>query len=102
MQWGLPGDAPAMVRLTNSFGIPSFLVWRPSNGNWYVFNYNSAYSAPTPGGLPGDIPLAYNQSPYYGSSDGLAVWRPTSGIVVPALFPSYAPSQIGTPTDVPL
>jgi hypothetical protein len=117
VQFGLPGDIP----LVGSYdaaqcvtpGVPagcvthpkaSLVVWRPSNGNWYITQNNNGGAVVSPQwGLPGDVPLA-------GDWDGdgkqdLAVWRPSNGYfyVVPSGTPSVPiQKQFGATGDVPV
>jgi hypothetical protein len=80
------------------------VVWRPSNGNWYITQNNNGGAVVSPQwGLPGDVPLA-------GDWDGdgkqdLAVWRPSNGYfyVVPSGTPSVPiQKQFGATGDVPV
>jgi hypothetical protein len=59
-------------------GTPDFGVFRPSTGQWFIFNSGSATVSTTSFGLNGDIPID-------GDFDGdrradFAVFRPSSGI----------------------
>ncbi len=80
----------------------NFVVWRPSNGTWFI---NSGGAAPTlvqQWGLPGDIPVP-------GDYDGdgkpdFAVWRPSSGtwFVIPSSGGPLIIQQWGLPGDIPV
>ena len=56
-QWGLPGDVP-MVGDWDTNGNADFMVWRPSDGNWYLRNAVSGEVSITQWGFGpfGDIP----------------------------------------------
>jgi hypothetical protein len=89
-----------MLRLNNFFQ-SSLVVWRPSSGTWYVWNSRSAPSAL---GLPGDVPLVIPGFAGYSTYDGLALWRPTQGIIVPVSSTgsfSIPAQQLTAPASVP-
>ena len=79
-QWGLPGDHPMPGDYTGD-GKADLVVWRNTDGNWYVCpsdsNFNCASPQVTQFGLPGDMPVKADFD-----GDGtldFAVWRPSSG-----------------------
>jgi hypothetical protein len=84
-------------------GKTDLMVYRPSNGVWYVMPSSnpSAWTAQQ-WGLPDDVPVP-------GDFDGdgktdLAVWRPSTGVwyVVPSTNPSaWTAQQWGLPGDIP-
>lgn len=76
IQWGLPGDIPVPFDY-DADGRTDLVVWRPSNGTWYIRSAVSNESTAIQWGLPGDIPT-------YGDFDGdhfndIAVYRPSTG-----------------------
>ena len=95
------------IRASGDFdgdGISDYVVWRPSNGIWFVIpSGHPASVLIQPWGLPGDIPVP-------GDYDGdgrtdFAVWRPASAtwFVIPSSHPaSVLIQQWGLPGDIPV
>jgi hypothetical protein len=82
------------------------IVWRPSEGNWYVRFSGSNDVMVQQWGLPGDVPLV-------GDYDGdlipdLVVWRPSNGTWYVKTSSSFYDAihaiqqQFGLPGDVPM
>lgn len=107
-QWGLPDDYPIAGDYTGD-GIADFVVWRPSNGNWYICKSDTFFNCFDDGGnvvyqfgLSGDKPIKADFD-----QDGildLAVWRPEFGFFI---YRSSSSSQAvvtqwGLPSDIPV
>jgi hypothetical protein len=83
--YGVPAPAfhiaPGDVRQSGDFdgdGKLDTVVWRPSNGTWYIIQSSDGQIVTQQWGLAGDIPVS-------GDFDGdgktdIAVWRPSNGI----------------------
>ncbi len=60
-QWGLPGDEPFLIDI-NQDGNSDFVLWRPSNGTWYVLYQGQGPTQPftlqQQWGLINDVPVA--------------------------------------------
>jgi hypothetical protein len=99
-----PGTSPFGADFDGD-GKDEKIVWRPSEGNWYIRFSATDEAAVYQWGLPGDIPLV-------GDYDGdlipdLVVWRPSNGTwYVKTSSSLYDASQaiqqqFGLPGDVP-
>jgi hypothetical protein len=83
-QWGIQGDVPVPGRyqtiriLFARLPVPSFTVWRPSDGVWYIQNAGNSAVATRQWGISTDVPVPadYNGD---GRTD-IAVWRPSDGM----------------------
>ncbi|HEU5134950.1 MAG TPA: VCBS repeat-containing protein [Steroidobacteraceae bacterium] len=113
-QWGGAGDVPVPGRyetvsvLGLRFPVPSFTVWRPSNGTWFVQNVGNSATASRAWGGVGDVPVPadYNND----LRTDLAIWRPSTGVwfilnsslVGATSGPNMRTQQWGLPGDIPV
>ncbi len=72
-----PPDACAITAV----GHDDMIVWRPSNGTWFVrtstSNWNSVFNKPW--GVQGDIPIHHGSDFDGDGLSDMAVWRPSDG-----------------------
>lgn len=104
-QWGLPGDHPMPGDYTGD-GVADMVIWRPTDGNWFVCTSESGFDCTnfeiTQFGLPGDMPIKADFD-----GDGTldkAVWRPSSGtwFYLRSSDGVIGATQWGLPGDWPL
>jgi hypothetical protein len=59
--WGAPGDAP-LVGDFDGDTKPDCIIWRPSNGAWFILKSSSEYTSYSVHGwgMSGDAPLTAN------------------------------------------
>jgi hypothetical protein len=79
--WGTIGDVPLTGKFfpgTNA----QIVVWRPSSGQWWVYDPNTLTTSVWGWGIPGDIPFVGNfideSGSVSGNKDEIAVYRPSS------------------------
>ena len=98
------GSGPANGNLDyDGDGRPDLMIWRPSDGSWYLNPSNGAWPVVTQWGLPSDVPVPGDYD-----GDGIAdraVWRPSNGTwyIIPSRK-STAPYTVqwGVPGDIPV
>lgn len=101
IQWGMIGDKP----LTGDFdgdGIDELVVFRPSEGNWYIYNYVRANYQALHWGVNGDIPMAKD---FDGDRKAnVAVYRPSDGTwyIYSSLEQSLIARRFGLSDDIPV
>jgi hypothetical protein len=55
--WGASGDVPLPAQMAGDSRADN-VVWRPSNGNWYVRSAEGLFPLSVSWGTSGEIPLA--------------------------------------------
>lgn len=78
-QFGQPGDVPIIGVDFDFDCLPDLVVFRPSNGTWYIRTSGSGLKdvISYQWGLPGDVPAAADYD-HDGHTD-LAIFRPSTG-----------------------
>ncbi len=101
IQWGTAGDIPLTGDFNND-GIDELMVFRPTEGNWYIYDYTVNDYQILHWGLNGDIPIAKDFD-----GDGIAdltVYRPSEGIwyIRSSLHNSMIARRFGLSGDIPV
>jgi len=96
--WGTNGDVPMLADFTGD-GKDDFVVWRPSNGNWYIMDSQSLESVPGFNfGIAGDVPMCGMMNGdmcaiiYRPSNHHWYVWDPETGSGIGA--PQWGDSSV--------
>lgn len=101
IKWGMAGDKP----LAGNFdGDPrdEIAVFRPSEGNWYIFDDDDKTYRIVHWGMNGDIPMARD---FDGDARAdLAVYRPSNGTwyILSSIFNQIIIRQFGLSEDIPV
>ncbi len=74
--WGTSGDIPALGDYDGD-GKTDYSVYRPNEGNWYIFLSSTSSWAVFRFGLPGDVPVPSDYDG--GGKTDIAVFRPSDG-----------------------
>jgi len=101
IQWGMAGDKP-LVGDFDGDGIDELAVFRPSEGNWYIYNYVRNNYQALHWGLNGDIPMAKD---FDGDRKAdVAVYRPAEGTwyIYGSLEHSLIARRFGLNGDIPV
>lgn len=101
IQWGAAGDKP-LAGDFDADGVDELVAFRPSSGDWYIYNTVTGSSRILHWGMNGDIPMAKD---FDGDARAdLAVFRPSNGTwyIQSSLDNSLIGRQFGTGTDIPV
>ena len=101
IQWGTIGDRPLAGDFNND-GIDELIAFRPSEGNWYIYDYANNNYQVLHWGLNGDIPIARDFD-----GDGkvdITVYRPSEGTwyIRSSLDNSLIVRRFGLSEDIPV
>ncbi|HEY0427721.1 MAG TPA: VCBS repeat-containing protein [Pyrinomonadaceae bacterium] len=101
IQWGAAGDKP-LAGDFNADGRDDIVVFRPSEGNWYIYDdFNKNYRI-VHWGASGDIPMARD---FDGDAKAdFAVYRPSEGkwYILSSIFDTILIRQFGLNGDIPV
>ncbi len=109
VQWGTAGDIPVggdYDGKIRDFVFPNkpseYAIFRPSDGNWWVFNSSTNTYFVTKWGINGDKPVPADYD-YDGITDH-AVYRPSTGTwwILRSSDRSYMEVKFGIASDIPL
>lgn len=101
IQWGAAGDKP-LAGDFDADGVDELVVFRPSGGDWYIYNDVTRTYKEVHWGANGDIPVAMD---FDGDARAdLAVYRPSNGTwyIRNSLDGSVTARQFGTGSDIPV
>jgi hypothetical protein len=101
IRWGMAGDKPLTADFSGD-GLDELAVFRPSDGNWYIYNRVADSYQIVHWGMPGDTPIAKD---FDGDSrSDLAVFRPSDGTwyILNSLDNSILIRQFGIGDDIPV
>ncbi len=101
IRWGTNGDKP-LVGDFNNDNVDELIAFRPSEGNWYIYNFVTGNYQIEHWGLNGDIPVARDFD-----GDGkvdLTVYRPSTGTwyIRSSLDNSIIIRRFGLSEDIPV
>jgi hypothetical protein len=101
IKWGMAGDKP-LTGDFNADGRDEIAVFRPSEGNWYIYdNFEQSYRM-VHWGASGDIPMARD---FDGDARAdIAVYRPSEGkwYILGSIFDQIIIRQFGLSEDIPV
>jgi hypothetical protein len=101
IQWGKDGDIPLAGDFDND-KIDELVIFRPSEGNWYIYNFAKNSYQISHWGLNGDIPIARD---FDGDRKAdLAVYRPSNGAwyIYGSLENNVIIRNLGISGDIPV
>lgn len=101
IQWGMAGDKP-LAGDFDADGVDELVAFRPSAGDWYIYNDVTRTYKVVHWGANGDIPMALD---FDGDARAdLAVYRPSDGTwyIQNSLDNSVTAKQFGTGSDIPV
>lgn len=101
IQWGAAGDKPIAGDFDGD-GVDELVAFRPSEGNWYIYNNITNSYRILRWGLSGDIPMAKD---FDGDAKvDVAVYRPSEGTwyLLSSLDNSLIVRQFGLSEDIPV
>lgn len=100
LKWGQEGDVPFVADFTGD-GMDELGVYRPSEGNWYIYDFQKNETQIYRWGIAGDIPVPAD---YDGDKIAdAAVYRPSEGIwyIWSSLDGSFKFYRFGLENDIP-
>lgn len=81
LDWGLAGDTP-LLSDWNGDGSQDFMLFRPSNGTWWMKSNGTSQVSAFQWGVTGDIPLVYESHVAQAGTNTSSpvVFRPSNGV----------------------